>query len=112
MSVDPGPAEHAYADGLLDELARDGRAVIQRADVVGSYPETTFVVVFRVGDRPCIFGVRDRIWDEEDPTTFDTARSVTYAWLRWEEALDTDELPNQCDPDGEGVTWLNLWDDW
>ncbi|MCA1836790.1 MAG: hypothetical protein LC721_10900 [Actinobacteria bacterium] len=97
---------------MLVRLATDGRLRVERTEVVGSYPDTALVVVFRVGDRPCLFAVTDRIWDEEDPETFDAIRSARYAVLRWEEALDTGEPPTECDPDEADVTGLNLWDDW
>jgi hypothetical protein len=109
---DPAAIERGYSDELLGELRRDGRAAIERTDLVGSYPETTLIVVFRVRDRPCVFGVRDRIWHWQEPSTFDQEASVTSSYLRWLEALDTGELPHRCDEDHDGVTWLNLWEDW
>jgi len=104
--------ERRYADELIGALRRDGRVLIERAELVGSYPDSTLVVVFRVKDRPCRFGVNDRIWDEAHPERYDVTRAVTSTYLRWTEALDTGELPDSCQPDSDGITWLPLWDDW
>jgi hypothetical protein len=80
--------------------------------VVGSFPDTTLVVICRIPDRPCVYGIRDRIWAEALPEEFDAVQSATYAFLRWIEALDCGEFPHRCTPDSSGVTWLNLWEDW
>jgi len=105
--------EEAYADDLLAKLRRPRRRLaIDRAELVGTYPDTALVVIFRAPDRPCLFGVRDRIWEEETPEEFNPESSATSAFLRWEEALDTGELPHRCDPDSSGTTWLDLWTDW
>lgn len=112
MSVDHGLPERRYVEEVLAGLAADGRLTVERTEVVGSYPDTTLVVLFRIRDRPCLYRVADRIWDEEDPETFDAMKSARYAILRWEEALDTGELATDCEPDEAGVTKLNLWDDW
>jgi hypothetical protein len=44
--------------------------------------------------------------------SYDAGRAVTSSFLRWLEALDTDELPAACDPDADGVTWMELFEDW
>jgi hypothetical protein len=111
MTADTSQVERTYADDVLAELRKDGRVRIDRAEVVGSFPDTIFEVIFRVTDRPCVYGVHDRIWDEKLPEDFDSYQSATYTVLRWIEALDCGELPHRCAPDPTGVTWLNLWED-
>ena len=97
---------------LLNELrTRRSDIDIEEASTKGAHPDTEFVVLFRAHDRPCLFGVRDRIWDEDSITAFGVERSVTDTWLRWEELLDTGELPHDCAPDDGGVTWVDLWAD-
>lgn len=104
--------ERLYADQLVRELRRLRRALIEHVEVVGSYPDSELRITFRVHDRLCLYGVIDRIWDEETPESYDPSRAVTNAYLRWLEALDTGELPHACHPDSDGVTWLRLWEDW
>ena len=109
MAADPSELERAYADDVIGELRKDGRVSIERAGVVGAFPDTALVVIFRKHDRPCLYGVRARLWNENTDLE---AVSATYSYLRWIEALDCGELPHRCSPDSTGVTWLDLWDDW
>jgi hypothetical protein len=105
----PAQLEHGYVDDVVAELRNDGRVKIDQAAMLYCYPDTTLVVIFRVSDRLCPYGVRDRIWDEGHPEDFDAYRRATSTYLRWLEALDIGELPHQCNPDSSGVTWFNLW---
>jgi hypothetical protein len=109
---DPTGLERGYANEFLAEIRRDGRVLVDHTELVGAYPDTMLLIVFRVHNRPCLFGVRDHIWEEDNPSEFDAERAVTSSYLRWLEALDTGELPHRCRPDSDGVTWLDLWDDW
>jgi hypothetical protein len=108
VAADPSELERAYADNVIGELRKDGRISIERAGVV-AFPDSALVVIFRKHDRPGLYGVRERLLDENSDLEGVIA---TYSYLRWIEALDCGELPHLCSPDSTGVTWLNLWDDW
>jgi hypothetical protein len=51
------------------------------------------------------------VWLETTPDEIDLVRDVTYALRRWEEILDTNELPRECARAAAGVTWMDLWAD-
>jgi hypothetical protein len=113
VSLDRSASEADYVRELVELLA-SGRLPIdfQGHRVTGTYPETVLTLLFRVPDySPCLYGVEDRIWEEDPITAFGVERAVTYTWLRIEElviAAETD-LPTTCQPDEEGITHVDLW---
>lgn len=116
MSRDVQEEEAAYIADLLRQIALNGPALDPPLDVVshevcGSWPETELRLFFRVVARSrCIYGVRDRLWDEDPLGQFGVERAVTHTWLRIMELVEATpyELPEECDPDVDGVTWVKL----
>lgn len=115
--------ELSFAAGLIAWLSFEevdkpgwepGYLRIVRWYLQGQAPDSELRIVFCVGDRACLYGVVDRLWDEGflDVSPQEVGALVFLAAMRWEEALLTGELPRRCMPDSEGVTWLALWEDW
>jgi len=116
MSRDPQLEERTYIADLLRHIIQVGPTLVPPLDLVGhevsgSWPDTELRLYFRVFARsPCVYGIRDRVWDEDPVGQFGVQRAVTYTWLRIEELVEAKpyELPEQCEPDVEGVTWVQL----
>lgn len=77
-------------------------------------PDRQLRILFRVRDRPCLFGMVERPW--EDGALEVPLEELEEVWvsagLRWDEGINTGELPHHCRPDAHGVTWLSLWENW
>ncbi len=109
--------EEAYVEDLTTHIRHHGAGLSSpmdfvRHEVVGSWPDTEVRILFRAPRRgPCLYGVRDRIWDEDPISEFGVERAVTYTWQRIAELVEADpsELPARCTADDAGVTWVELW---
>jgi len=113
VSLDRSASEAEYVRDLVG-LLTSGRLPIefQGHRVTGSYPETVLTLLFRVpGYSPCLYGLEDRIWEEDPIAAFGVERAVTYTWLRIEELVvaDNSDLPMECQPDDDGITLVELW---
>ena len=124
MREDAQELEHGYATGLVEWLRSEhplykptwepGYIAIVRWYWEGDAPDSELKILFRVTDRPCLYGMVDNPWEEPglgDPL-YPVTRVVGITTMRWLEGLSTGELPHQCRPDADGVTWLSLWEDW
>ena len=108
--------ERAYIDELVRLVARNWDGIqYARHRVVGRYPETEVVILFAVpGYSECLYGARDQIWAEGGHASPEEAtRSAGYSWDRISEIVVAHpiELPSECHPDDEGITWVELWSD-
>lgn len=123
MEADAKELQDAYAAALVAWLRSEqqykptwepGYLTVVRWYWEGEPPNSELRVLFRVADRPCLYGMVDRAWDEGalDVPLHEVERVVSDTSLRWLEGLETGELPHRCRPDSAGVTWLQLWEDW
>jgi tetratricopeptide (TPR) repeat protein len=110
----PGGLGVIHAAGTNEPLgliapARRGGVVYEQVRLQGSFPETQVAVIFRCpGREGCRYGWRSALWD----TAASRARSepvqrefLEYLDVYLQEDIGT-ALPQACDADEEGITWL------